>query len=124
MGKSCYNYHALVQTICQLPKCLENSVLKKEHEPKLLGLDIFRSGGVLPREGVGVKSSVCPSKPRGRKHITEILRQFRDNPAKNVFICLCLRCLPSLPKEENLTKDTEARMGSWTKLLLTIGNKL
>ena len=27
----------------------------KEHKPKVLGPDIFRWGGVLPREGVGAK---------------------------------------------------------------------
>ena len=28
---------------------------KKEHRPKLLGLDIFRWGGGLPHKGVGAK---------------------------------------------------------------------
>ena len=28
---------------------------KKEHQPKLLGSDMFRWGGGLPREGVGAK---------------------------------------------------------------------
>ena len=32
-----------------------NSGKKKEHKPKLLGLDICRWGGSLPREGVGGK---------------------------------------------------------------------
>ena len=30
-------------------------LLKKEHKPKLLGLDIFRWGAGLPPEGVGAK---------------------------------------------------------------------
>ena len=37
---------------------------KKEHKPKLLSPDVFRWGGGLPREGLGAKTSVCPSKPR------------------------------------------------------------
>ena len=36
---------------------------KKEHKPTLLSTDIFRWGRGLPREGVGPKSSMCPSKP-------------------------------------------------------------
>ena len=35
---------------------------KRNPNPKLLSPDIFWWGGGLPREGVGAKSSVCPSK--------------------------------------------------------------
>ena len=57
---------------------------EKEHKPRLLGLDIFRWGWGLPREGVGVfhvkgsgpKSSVCPSKPRETKLLGGISRDF------------------------------------------------
>ena len=36
---------------------------KKEPKPKVFDPDIFGWGGGLPREGVGPKSSVRPSKP-------------------------------------------------------------
>ena len=48
---------------CPLIFCQESGK-NKEHKPKLLGLDIFRSGGVSHVKGWGLKSSVCPSKPR------------------------------------------------------------
>ena len=37
---------------------------KKEPKPKLSGPDIFPWDGGIPCEGLGAKSSVCPSKPR------------------------------------------------------------
>ena len=40
---------------------------RKGAQTKLLGPDILRWGGGLPREGVGPKSSVCPPKPRENK---------------------------------------------------------
>ena len=45
---------------------------KKEPKPKLL----VRISSSLPREGVGAKSSVCPSKPRKKK--TNFLAGSRD----------------------------------------------
>ena len=49
---------------------------KKEPKPKLLSPDIFWWGGGLPREGVGAKSSVCPSKPRESNFFGGISRDF------------------------------------------------
>ena len=49
---------------------------KKEHKPKLLSPDIFRWGRGLPREGVGAKSSVCPSKPGKSNFLGGISRDF------------------------------------------------
>ena len=47
----------------KVTKASEKSGTKKEPKPKLLSPDIFRWGRGLPHEGVGPKSSVCPSKP-------------------------------------------------------------
>ena len=61
-------------------RCLKSlckrSGTKKEPKPKLFGPDIFGWGGGLPREGVGPKSSVCPSKPRETKLFGGISRDF------------------------------------------------
>ena len=52
----------------------------KEHKPKLLGPDILRFGGGLPREGVGLKSSVWPSKPGKPNFFGSIPGFCRDIP--------------------------------------------
>ena len=49
---------------------------KKEPKPKLFGPDIFGWGGGLPREGVGPKSLVCPSKSRQTKLSGRTSRDF------------------------------------------------
>ena len=49
---------------------------RKESKPKLFCPDIFGWAGGLPREGVGAKNSVCPSKPRGTKLFGGISRDF------------------------------------------------
>ena len=63
---------------CSGPKKGHKSGTKKEPKPKLLGPDIFRWGGGLPREreGWGPKSSVCPSKPREPNFFGGISRDF------------------------------------------------
>ena len=48
----------------------------KEPKPKLLSLDIFRWGRGHPREGVGPKSSVGPSKPGKLDILGGISRDF------------------------------------------------
>ena len=55
--------------------------MNHEHKDKLFGPDIFRIGEGLPREWVGSKSPVCPSKPRKNKLFGGISREFcRDVP--------------------------------------------
>ena len=49
---------------------------KKEPKPKLFGPDIFGWGEGLPREWVGPKSSVCPSKPGKSNFFGGISRDF------------------------------------------------
>ena len=49
---------------------------KKEPKPKLLSPDIFRWGRGLPHEGMGAKSSVCPSKPGKSNFSDGIPRDF------------------------------------------------
>ena len=49
---------------------------KKERKPELFGPDIFGLVGGLPRERVGAKKSVCPSKPRETKLSCGISRDF------------------------------------------------
>ena len=49
---------------------------KQEHKSKLLSPDIFRWGGGLPREEVGPKSSVCPSKAGTSNFLGGMSRNF------------------------------------------------
>ena len=53
---SCFSKDAALEVL--------HSGKRKVHKPKILGLDVFRWGGHLPREGGGSKSSVCPPKPK------------------------------------------------------------
>ena len=57
-------------------RAFKESDTKKEHKSKLLSPDIFWWGGGLPREGVGAKSSLCPSKPRKSIFFGGISRDF------------------------------------------------
>ena len=56
--------------------CKLQSCTKKEPKPKLLSPDIFRCGRGLPHEGVGPKSSACPSKPGKSNSFGGIPRDF------------------------------------------------
>ena len=70
---------AQVLPIVSLKRFTLNALVSgKKNEPKakLFGPDIFGWGGGLPREGVGAKSSVCPSKPKEAKLFGGISRDF------------------------------------------------
>ena len=70
-------------------------VKKKERKLKLLGPDVFRWGGDLAREGVGPKSSVCPSKLTKTKLFAGTTQDFcMDIPGRAT--CLRTECLCSI----------------------------
>ena len=76
------------------------SAKQKEHQPKLLGPDVFRWGGDLPREGVGVKSSICPFKPKENKLLGLISRDFGwDIPGapEKLRTTVCVQFLAPIP---------------------------
>ena len=69
---------------------LERSLGQKEHKPKLLGPDVFRWGGGLPREGVGAKKFGMPLETREIKLLGGISRDFAG---------ISRRCPKSLRKQ-------------------------
>ena len=66
-------------------KSMQKSGTKNEPKPKLLSPDIFRWGRGLPREGVGPKSSVCPSKPGKSNFFGGISRDFAGKSLCSIF---------------------------------------
>ena len=71
---------------------------KKEHKPKLLSSDIFRWGRGLPREGVGAKSSICPSKPGKSNFFGGISRKCPKSLRKKVRVQFSAPILGGCPQ--------------------------
>ena len=73
----------------------EKSGKKKEHKPKLLGPDVFRWGGGLPREGVGAKKFGVPLETLGNQPFGRDIPRFwlgYPGGARKVEtkqVCLC-----------------------------------